>query len=129
MAHATRHVVRHAPARKSARLVDSSDSSHVKKPHVSPTRRTGTVRLVRHAPAVESPPDSSTRQTRRLVRLVDSSDSSIFSRMFWVSFGSPGDRIRTAYLLGKFDQSDAARFKCVSGRPGCWFPPPLPPLT
>jgi hypothetical protein len=118
---------------------DSSRRQTCPRSKVRPTRRL--VRLLackkkltcrrRVAPAPsdssDTPPRSKVRPTRRLVRLVDSSDSSIFSRMFWVSFGSPGDRIRTAYLLGKFDQSDAARFKCVSGRPGCWFPGPPPP--
>jgi hypothetical protein len=57
--------------------------------------------------------DSSDSPSRSKVpptpRLVDS------SCVFFI-WGSPCDRIRAAYPLGKFDESDAAPFKCVSGR-------------
>ena len=75
------------------------------------------VRLVRLCRALsdEDVTGGATRQTRRRSkvpptrRLVDSS-------CFFLIWGSPCDRIRAAYLLGKFDESDAAPFKCVSGR-------------
>ena len=70
------------------------------------------------SPSVESAPDSSTRRLLdsefRVQSLFEQNNSS--TPRFIVIFGSPGDRIRAAYPLGKFDESDAAPFKCVSGR-------------
>jgi hypothetical protein len=91
---ATRQTRRRSKVPPTRRLVDSSDSVG---------RRCHGRRDSSDSPSVGSAPDSSTRQPP---------PSSIF---FW-SFGSPGDRIRAANPLGKFDESDAAPFKCVSGR-------------
>jgi hypothetical protein len=100
------------------RLVDSSDSLSDEDVTGGTTRQTRRRSKVPPTPRLV---DSSTR------RLLDSSTP----RFFWI-FGSPGDRIRAAYPLGKFDESDAAPFKCVSGRrlsddPVARMPPPPTP--
>jgi hypothetical protein len=87
-------LVRLAVGRKCLRLVDSSTPRTLSDEDVT---------------------GGATRQTRRRSKgAFDSSTRRLFVLFF--IFGSPGDRVRAAYPLDKFDQSDATPFKCVSGR-------------
>ena len=96
-----------AVGRKCLRLVDSSTPRTLSDEDVT-TRRDSS-----DSPSVESAFDSST------LRLL----------VLWGIFGSPGDRVRAAYPLGKFDEPDAAPFKCVSGRRLSDDPVARSPLT
>jgi hypothetical protein len=122
MAHATRHVVRHAPARKSARLVDSSDSSHVKRnSRVADASH-------RHRPTRQTRP-----RGRKSARLVDSSDSSTRQtpRFFPGCFGLVLGLQVTAYARRICLASSTSPTRLVSNvsrvDPGAGSLPPSPP--